>query len=235
MERGALLYEGKAKKVFATQDPDQVIQYFKDDATAFNAQKRGTIFEKGIVNNKISTRLFNLLSEAGIPNHFLQELSDREMLAKHVSIVLLEVVVRNRATGSLVKRLGLENGMVLDPPLLEFFYKKDELDDPLLTEDHIRLLKLADESCVAELKTLALRINEILTPFFRDRGMLLVDFKLEFGTYKGQLILADEISPDTCRLWDIKSGDILDKDRFRKDLDRIEETYQEVLKRVSAE
>ena len=233
MKQGALLYEGKAKKVFATPNPDQVIQYFKDDATAFNAQKRGTIFEKGIVNNKISTRLFNLLNEAGIPTHFIEELSDREMLAKHVSIVLLEVVVRNRATGSLVKRLGLEDGMVLDPPLLEFFYKKDELDDPLVTEDHIRLLKLANESCVADLKKLAFTINDVLTPFFKARGMLLVDFKLEFGYYKDQLILADEISPDTCRLWDIQSGEILDKDRFRKDLGRLEETYQEVLKRVS--
>ena len=234
MERGTLLYEGKAKKVFATQNPDQVIQYFKDDATAFNAQKRGTIFEKGIVNNKISTRLFNLLNEAGLPTHFLEELSDREMLAKHVSIVLLEVVVRNRATGSLVKRLGLEDGMILDPPLLEFFYKKDELDDPLVTEDHIRLLQLADESCLAQMKKLAFKINDVLTPFFQSRGMLLVDFKLEFGFYQDQLILADEISPDTCRLWDIKSGEILDKDRFRKDLGRLEETYQEVLKRVSA-
>ena len=233
MERGTLLYEGKAKKVFATQHPDQVIQYFKDDATAFNAQKRGTIFQKGIVNNKISTRLFNLLNEAGIPTHFVEELSDREMLAKHVSIVLLEVVVRNRATGSLVKRLGLEDGMVLDPPLLEFFYKKDELDDPLVTEDHIRLLKLADESCLTQMKKLAFKINDVLTPFFQSRGMLLVDFKLEFGFYQDQLILADEISPDTCRLWDIKSGEILDKDRFRKDLGRLEETYQEVLKRVS--
>ena len=234
MERGALLYEGKAKKVYATQNPEQVIQYFKDDATAFNAKKRGTIFEKGIVNNRISIRLFKLLSEAGIPTHFVEELSDREMLTKHVRIVLLEVVVRNRATGSLVKRLGLEEGMVIDPPLLEFFYKKDELDDPLVTEDHIRLLKLADESCLADMKKLALRINEVLTQFFKARGMLLVDFKLEFGFYKDQLILADEISPDTCRLWDIKSGEILDKDRFRKDLGRLEETYQEVLKRVTA-
>ena len=234
MERGALLYEGKAKKVFATPNPDQVIQYFKDDATAFNAQKRGTIFEKGIANNKISTRLFNLLNEAGIPTHFLEEISDREMLAKHVKIVLLEVVVRNRATGSLVKRLGLKDGMVIDPPLLEFFYKKDELNDPLVTEDHIRLLNLADHSCLADMKKLAFQINDVLTPFFKSRGMLLVDFKLEFGFYKNQLVLADEISPDTCRLWDIQSGEILDKDRFRKDLGRLEETYREVLNRVSA-
>ena len=149
-------------------------------------------------------------------------------------LFLLEVVVRNRATGSLVKRLGLEDGMILDPPLLEFFYKKDELNDPLVTEDHVRLLKLADEACMAEMKKLAFTINDVLSPFLKSKGMLLVDFKLEFGFYKDQLILADEISPDTCRLWDITSGEILDKDRFRKDLGRLEETYQEVLRRISA-
>lgn len=234
MERGALLYEGKAKKIYATQDPDQVIQYFKDDATAFNAQKRGTITEKGVVNNKVSARIFKLLSEAGIPHHFIESLSDREMLTKHVTIVLVEVVVRNRATGSLVKRLGFEEGLVLDPPLVEFFYKNDPLDDPLITEDHIRLLKLADDSCVSEMKSMALKINEVLIPFFKEKGMLLVDFKLEFGKWKDQLILADEISPDTCRFWDIRTGERMDKDRFRKDLGRIEETYQEVLQRVCA-
>lgn len=234
MERGRLLYEGKAKKIFATGDPHEVIHYFKDDATAFNAEKRGTIRDKGIVNNLVSIQLFHVLQEAGIPTHFLQKLSDREMLTRHVSIVPLEVVVRNRATGSLVKRLGLEDGMVLDPPLLEFFYKNDDLGDPLVTEDHIRLLQLADEATLAQLKTLALRINEVLTPYFRAKGLVLVDFKLEFGFFEGQLVLADEISPDTCRLWDLKSGEILDKDRFRKDLGHVEEGYQEVLKRVCA-
>ncbi len=232
MEKRAMLYEGKAKKIFLTEKEDEVIQYFKDDATAFNAEKRGTILEKGIVNNKISTRLFQELAEAGIPSHFIQEINDREMLARRVNIILIEVVVRNRATGSIIKRLGLEEGMFIDPPLVEFFYKDDSLGDPLITEDHIRLLKLATTSQVAELRNQALKINEVLLPFFQKRGMMLVDFKLEFGLWNGQIILADEISPDTCRFWDIQTGERMDKDRFRKDLGRIEETYQEVLRRV---
>ncbi|MDH5429369.1 MAG: phosphoribosylaminoimidazolesuccinocarboxamide synthase, partial [Nitrospirota bacterium] len=208
------------------------IQYFKDDATAFNAEKRGTILEKGIVNNKISTRLFKELADAGIPSHFIQQLSEREMLARRVNIILIEVVLRNRATGSIIKRLGLDEGMFIDPPLVEFFYKNDSLGDPLITEDHIRVLKLATPTQVAELRNQAVKINEVLLPFFQKRGMMLVDFKLEFGLWNGQIILADEISPDTCRFWDIKTGERMDKDRFRKDLGRIEETYQEVLKRV---
>jgi phosphoribosylaminoimidazole-succinocarboxamide synthase len=231
-EKRTMLYEGKAKKIFLTEKEDEVIQYFKDDATAFNAEKHGTILEKGIVNNKISTRLFKELADAGIPSHFIQQINDREMLARRVNIILLEVVVRNRATGSIIKRLRLEEGMLIDPPLVEFFYKDDSLGDPLITEDHIRLLKLATPSQVAELRNQALKINEVLLPFFQKRGMLLVDFKLEFGLWNGQIILADEISPDTCRFWDIQTGERMDKDRFRKDLGRIEETYQEVLKRV---
>jgi phosphoribosylaminoimidazole-succinocarboxamide synthase len=232
IEKGEMLYEGKAKKIFLTEKEDEVIQYFKDDATAFNAEKRGTILEKGIVNNKISTRLFQELADAGIPSHFIQQINDREMLARRVNIILVEVVVRNRATGSIIKRLGIEEGMFIDPPLVEFFYKDDSLGDPLITEDHIRLLKLATPSQVAELRNQALKINEVLLPFFQKRGMMLVDFKLEFGLWNGQIILADEISPDTCRFWDIQTGERMDKDRFRKDLGRIEETYQEVLKRV---
>lgn len=232
MEKGAMLYEGKAKKIFLTEKDDEVIQYFKDDATAFNAEKRGTILEKGIVNNTISTRLFQELADAGIPSHFIQQLNDREMLVRRVNIILIEVVVRNRATGSIIKRLGIEEGMFVDPPLVEFFYKDDSLGDPLITEDHIRLLKLATPSQVAELRKQAIKINEVLLPFFQKRGMMLVDFKLEFGLWNGQIILADEISPDTCRFWDIQTGERMDKDRFRKDLGRIEETYQEVLKRV---
>ena len=232
MEKGDMLYEGKAKKIFLTEKEDEVIQYFKDDATAFNAEKRGTILEKGIVNNKISTRLFQELADAGIPSHFIQQINDREMLARRVNIILIEVVVRNRATGSIIKRLGLEEGLLIDPPLVEFFYKDDSLGDPLITEDHIRLLKLATPSQVAELRNQAIKINEVLLPFFQKRGMMLVDFKLEFGLWNGQIILADEISPDTCRFWDIQTGERMDKDRFRKDLGRIEETYQEVLKRV---
>ena len=232
MEKGEMLYEGKAKKIFLTEKEDEVIQYFKDDATALNAEKRGTILEKGIVNNKISTRLFQELADAGIPCHFIQQLNDREMLARRVNIILVEVVVRNRATGSIIKRLDIEEGMFIDPPLVEFFYKDDALGDPLITEDHIRLLKLDTPSQVVELRNQALKINEVLLPFFQKRGMMLVDFKLEFGLWNGQIILADEISPDTCRFWDIQTGERMDKDRFRKDLGRIEETYQEVLKRV---
>jgi phosphoribosylaminoimidazole-succinocarboxamide synthase len=232
MTTGKMLYEGKAKKIFLTDKEDEVIQYFKDDATAFNAEKRGTILEKGIVNNKISTRLFQELAKAGIPSHFIQQVSVREMLARRVQIIPVEVVLRNRATGSIVKRLGLAEGMMIDPPLVEFFYKDDSLGDPLITEDHIRLMKLATPSQVIELRTQALKINTVLLPFFQQRGMLLVDFKLEFGLWNGQIILADEISPDTCRFWDIQTGERMDKDRFRKDLGRIEETYQEVLRRV---
>ena len=235
MEKGEMLYEGKAKKIFLTEKDDEVIQYFKDDATAFNAEKRGTILEKGVVNNKISTRLFQVLADAGIPSHFIQEINDREMLARRVNIIMIEVVIRNRATGSIIKRLGLEEGISISPPLVEFFYKDDSLGDPLISEDHIRLLKLATPPQVAELRNQALKINDVLLPFFQKRGMMLVDFKLEFGLWNGQIILADEISPDTCRFWDIQTGERMDKDRFRKDLGRIEETYQEVLKRVSSE
>ncbi len=232
MTKGDMLYEGKAKKIFLTEKLDEVIHYFKDDATAFNAQKRGTILEKGVVNNTISATLFQYLAEAGTPSHFIQQLNDREMLTRRVKIIPVEVVVRNRATGSIVKRLGLEEGLIIDPPLVEFFYKDDSLGDPLISEDHIRLLKLATPSQIEELRQQALKINEVLKPFFQKRGMMLVDFKLEFGLWNGQIILADEISPDTCRFWDIQTGERMDKDRFRKDLGRIEETYQEVLKRV---
>lgn len=232
MTKGNMLYEGKAKKIFLTEKDDELIQYFKDDATAFNAEKRGTILEKGIVNNAISAKLFQHLADAGIPSHFIQQINDREMLTRRVKIIPVEVVVRNRATGSIVKRLGLEEGLIIDPPLVEFFYKDDSLGDPLISEDHIRLLKLATPGQIEELRQQALKINDVLKPFFQKKGMLLVDFKLEFGLWNGQIILADEISPDTCRFWDIQTGERMDKDRFRKDLGRIEETYQEVLKRV---
>jgi phosphoribosylaminoimidazole-succinocarboxamide synthase len=232
MNKGDLLYEGKAKKIFLTEKDDEVIQYFKDDATAFNAQKRGTILEKGVVNNTISAKLFEYLAEAGTPSHFIQQLNEREMLTRRVKIIPVEVVVRNRATGSIVKRLGLEEGMIIDPPLIEFFYKDDSLGDPLIAEDHIRLLKLATSSQIEELREQSLKVNKLLRPFFQKRGMMLVDFKLEFGLWNGQIILADEISPDTCRFWDMQTGERMDKDRFRKDLGHIEETYQEVLRRV---
>ena len=232
MNKGNMLYEGKAKKIFLTEKDDELIQYFKDDATAFNAEKRGTILEKGIVNNAISAKLFQHLADAGIPSHFIQQINDREMLTRRVKIIPVEVVVRNRATGSIVKRLGLKEGLIIDPPLVEFFYKDDSLGDPLISEDHIRLLKLATPGQIEELRQQALKVNEVLKPFFQKKGMFLVDFKLEFGLWSGQIILADEISPDTCRFWDIQTGERMDKDRFRKDLGRIEETYQEVLKRV---
>lgn len=230
--KGAMIYDGKAKKLFETDQPDHVIQYFKDDATAFNAEKRGTIVEKGVVNNKVSERLFRLLEEGGMPTHFIERLSDREMLTKRVAIVLIEVVVRNIVAGSLAKRLGLKEGEAIEPPIVEFYYKNDALGDPLITEDHIRLLNLAKPFVVSEIRERALQVNKLLLPFFQTRHMVLVDFKLEFGLHHGKLILADEISPDTCRFWDQKTGESMDKDRFRKDLGRIEEAYQEVLRRV---
>ncbi|CAI4031311.1 Phosphoribosylaminoimidazole-succinocarboxamide synthase [Nitrospira tepida] len=232
--KGAMLYEGKAKKIFSTDRPDRVIQYFKDDATAFNAQKRGTIVEKGVVNNKVSERLFRLLEQGGVPTHFLERLNDREMLTKKVAIVPLEVVVRNVVAGSLAKRLGLKEGEPIEPPLVEWYYKHDALGDPLLADEHVRLLRLATPEQLAEIKRLALKTNQLLQPFFRERGMILVDFKLEFGLADGRLLLADEISPDTCRFWDQTTKESMDKDRFRKDLGKIEEAYQEVLKRVCA-
>ncbi|WP_447983255.1 phosphoribosylaminoimidazolesuccinocarboxamide synthase [Nitrospira sp. Nam74] len=235
MTHGTMLYEGKAKKVFATDNPDRVIQYFKDDATAFNAQKRGTIVEKGIVNNKVSERLFRMLEAAGVATHFIQRLSDREMLAKRVTIVPIEVVVRNIVAGSLAKRLGLKEGESIDPPVVEFYYKNDALGDPLISEEHVRLMKLAEPRIVDEIKQQARKINAVLQPFFKERKMILVDFKLEFGLHNGKLILADEISPDTCRFWDAGTKESMDKDRFRKDLGKIEEAYQEVLRRVCGE
>ena len=232
LTKGTMLYEGKAKKIFETVDPDRVIQYFKDDATAFNAQKKGTIVEKGVVNNKVSEKLFRLLEAGGVPTHFIERLNDREMLTKKVRIVPIEVVVRNIIAGSLAKRLGLKEGEAIAPPIVEFYYKHDALGDPLITEEHIRLLNLAEPAMVGQIKEMALQINRLLTPFFQERNMILVDFKLEFGRHKGSLILADEISPDTCRFWDQKTKESMDKDRFRKDLGKIEEAYQEVLKRV---
>lgn len=232
MEAGRLLYEGKAKKIFATEKPDQVVHYFKDDATAFNAQKRGTIVDKGVVNTRVSERLFRLLEDAGVPTHFITRLSDRELLTKKVAIVPIEVVVRNVVAGSLAKRLGLNEGEPIVPPLVEFYYKNDALGDPLIADEHVRLMNLADPAQVEQIKALARKINGVLAPFFAERRMILVDFKLEFGLDGGRLVLADEISPDTCRFWDQGTKESMDKDRFRKDLGKIEETYQEVLRRV---
>ncbi len=233
MEKREKLYEGKAKILYATDDPELVIQYFKDDATAFNAAKKGSVSEKGIINNKISEKIFGMLEKAGIPTHLVRRLNDREMLIKKVEIVQAEVVVRNKATGSLCRNLGFTEGMVLEPPLVEFCYKRDDLNDPLFTEDHMVLLKVATREEIADMRRYALRINELMRAFFDALDLELIDFKLEFGRYKGRLILADEISPDTCRLWEKGTGRKLDKDRFRHDLGEIKEAYQEVLSRVS--
>jgi len=232
MATGTLIYEGKAKKIFTTGHPDEVLQYFKDDATAFNALKRGTILEKGIINNKVSERLFRLLEQSGVPTHFVERKSDREMLTKKVTIVPVEVVVRNVVAGSLAKRLGLKEGETIQSPIVEWYYKNDALGDPLIADDHVRLLNLATPEQLVEIRRLALKVNSVLQPFFAERRMILVDFKLEFGLHNGRLILADEISPDTCRFWDQATKESMDKDRFRKDLGKIEEAYHEVLKRV---
>jgi phosphoribosylaminoimidazole-succinocarboxamide synthase len=229
---GAMIYEGKAKKIFTTDRTDQVLQYFKDDATAFNAQKRGTILNKGVINNRVSERLFRLLEQEGVPTHFIERISDREMLTKKVTIVPVEVVVRNIVAGSLAKRLALSEGMAIEPAIIELYYKNDALGDPLVNDDHLRLLSVATPALLREMRRLAHRINVVLVPFFTERHMLLVDFKLEFGIFHNQLILADEISPDTCRFWDQTTKESMDKDRFRKDMGKIEEAYQEVLRRV---
>ena len=234
MQKVQPIYEGKAKILYTTQDPDLLIQYFKDDATAFNAAKKGTIHEKGIMNNRIAAKIFEYLAGCGIPTHFERLLSDREMLVKKVSIVPLEVIVRNRAAGTLCRLLGLAEGTTLACPTLEFCYKNDALGDPLVNEYHIRALGLATDEEVTKISAMALSINGHLQAFFKKLNIELIDFKLEFGRCKGDIILADEISPDTCRLWELGTGEKLDKDRFRRDLGNIEQAYQEVLRRVSA-
>lgn len=234
MEKKALLYEGKAKKVYATENPDQLIVSYKDDATAFNGQKKGTIAGKGAVNNRMSNRLMELLEAQGIPTHYVQELNDRETLVKKVAIVPLEVIVRNRSAGSFAKRYGVEEGIVFPAPTVEFSYKNDDLGDPLLNTSHALALGLATSEELERIRALALRINVLLQDYFRTLGLDLVDFKLEFGRLPGgEIVLADEISPDTCRLWDSKTHEKLDKDRFRRDLGGLEEAYQEVLRRLT--
>jgi len=226
------VYEGKAKKLFTTEDADIYIQEFKDDATAFDATKRGTIMEKGVVNNKVSTKLFQLLETKGIPTHFIELLNDRDMAVKKVEIVPLEVTMRNVVAGGMAKLLGLDEGIILDEPVFEYHYKDDALHDPLINDSHIKALKLATGTELDTIKDMSFKINDILKEFFASKNLDLVDFKLEFGRCKGKIILADEISPDTCRLWEKGSKRKMDKDRFRRDLGNIEETYQEVLKIV---
>ncbi|MBU0759724.1 MAG: phosphoribosylaminoimidazolesuccinocarboxamide synthase [Candidatus Omnitrophica bacterium] len=234
MKKGKKIYEGKAKILYETDNPDLVMQEFKDDATAFDATKRGTIKEKGVVNNEISCALFQLLESKGIPTHFVKKLSDREMLVKKLDVILVEVTMRNISAGGLSRLLGIEEGIVLKSPILEYHYKNDSLHDPLINDDHIELLGLATAKEMKKVKGYSFSINEILKDFFNKCGLKLVDFKLEFGRHKGKLLLADEISPDTCRLWDKKTNEKLDKDRFRRDLGRVEEAYQEVLKRIKS-
>ncbi|MDF2875080.1 MAG: purC [Sporomusa sp.] len=229
------MYEGKAKQVFATENPDELLVYFKDDATAFNGEKRGTIGNKGVFNNKISTFFFNLLGEKGIPHHFVRMLNDREMLVKKLDILPVEVVVRNVAAGSLAKRIGWEEGRKLPTTIIELYYKDDALGDPLINNYHIKALRLATPEQVETMEKYALRINEILAAFLKDKQVELIDFKLEFGVHKGEVLLGDEISPDTCRFWDSETGQKLDKDRFRRDLGNVEEAYKEVLKRLTGE
>ena len=233
MEKLEQLYEGKAKRVFATNDPELLIVDYKDDATAFNGLKKGTISGKGVINNQMSNRLMQKLEKAGIPTHFVRELSERETLVKKVAIVPLEVIVRNIAAGSFSKRYGMEEGVVFEQPTIEFSYKNDALGDPLLNTLHARALGLATDTEIEQIKCYAFRINEILKAFWAECGVTLVDFKLEFGRLSdGTLILADEISPDTCRLWDSTTGEKLDKDRFRRDLGGVEEAYAEIMKRL---
>ena len=233
MKKLKLLYEGKAKKVYQTEMAQRLIVEYKDDATAFNGLKKGTIVGKGIINNKMSNRLMQRLEDAGIPTHFVTELNDGETVVQRVSIVPLEVIVRNIAAGSFSKRYGVEEGTVFEQPTIEFSYKNDSLGDPLLNTDHAKALKLATDAEIATIRTMALRINEILKSFWAECGVTLVDFKLEFGRLSdGTIILADEISPDTCRLWDAKTGDKLDKDRFRRDLGGVEDAYAEIMRRL---
>ena len=234
MTKGKLIYEGKAKKVFETEDADLFIQEFKDDATAFDATKRGTIKQKGVINNKISTILFELLESKGIETHFVKNLSEREMLIKRVKIILLEVTIRNTVAGGMSRLLGIEEGQVLDEPVLEYHLKDDSLHDPLINEYHAKALKLTNDEELDFIQKKSFEINNILKAFFSHKKLDLIDFKLEFGRHKGKILLADEISPDTCRFWDKDTREKLDKDRFRRDLGGVEDAYQEVLRRITS-
>lgn len=226
------LYEGKAKKVFITEDPDVLIVDYKDDATAFNGEKKGTIVGKGVINNKMSNYVMTLLEKEGVPTHLVQELSDRETAVKKVEIVPLEVIVRNISAGSFAKKLGIEEGRKLLCPTLEFSYKDDALGDPFINSYYALALGLATQEEIDEITKYAFKVNEVLIKYFLGIGIELVDFKIEFGRYHGQIILADEISPDTCRLWDVETHEKLDKDRFRRDMGNVEDAYQEVFKRL---
>ena len=234
MQKLEQLYEGKAKKVYATDDPNLVIVEYKDDATAFNGAKKGTITGKGVINNQMTNRFMAKLEKAGIPTHFVEELSERETVVKKVSIVPLEVIIRNISAGSFAKRYGVEEGIVFDAPTIEFSYKCDELDDPLINTYHALALKLAAPEEIETIEKYAFAVNDFLKDFWSSCGVTLVDFKLEFGRLSdGSLVLADEISPDTCRLWDSRTHEKLDKDRFRRDLGGVEDAYAEVMRRMT--
>lgn len=235
MEKCEQLYEGKAKKVFLTEDPDVLIVSYKDDATAFNGLKKGTIAGKGAINNRMTNLLFQKLEKEGIPTHFIQELNDRETAVRRVEIIPLEVIVRNVAAGSFSKRLGIEEGTELAEPTLEFSYKNDELGDPLINSYYAKALQLATEQEIEKIRTYSFQINEVLKREYKAAGLRLIDFKIEFGRFHNQVILADEISPDTCRLWDAESGEKMDKDRFRRDLGNVEDAYIQVARRLGLE
>ena len=236
MEKTTQLYEGKAKKVFATNDPQYVIVSYKDDATAFNGEKKGTIVGKGAINNQMSNLLMQMLEKHGVPTHFVEQLSERATVVKKVTIVPLEVIVRNISAGSFAKRYGVKEGIVFDQPTFEFSYKNDDLGDPLLNTSHALALKLATAEEIDTIRTMALKVNELLKDYFAKLNVTLVDFKLEFGRLAdGTIVLADEISPDTCRFWDSTTGEKLDKDRFRRDMGGVEEAYQEMMRRLTGE
>lgn len=233
MEKKEMLYEGKAKKVYATDVEDVLLVDYKDDATAFNGLKKGTISGKGVINNKVTNFMMQILEKEGVPTHFVEEISDRETLVKKVSIVPLEVIIRNISAGSFAKRYGVEEGIPFAEPTIEFSYKNDELGDPLINSYHALALGLATKEEINTIITLAFKVNEVMKAFFKNVGVDLVDFKLEFGkTSDGKIVLADEISPDTCRFWDSKTHEKLDKDRFRRDLGNVEDAYQEMMKRI---
>lgn len=234
MERTTQLYEGKAKKVYLTTDPDVVLVSYKDDATAFNGIKKGTIKGKGVVNNVCSNHLFRLLEEKGVPTHYVEQINERETYVKKVQIVPLEVIVRNIAAGSLSKRLGIPEGTKLATTVLEFSYKNDDLGDPLINDYHALAMELATPEEIETIKKMAFKVNDIMKEFFKTLNIDLIDFKLEFGRFKGQIILADEISPDTCRFWDMTTGEKLDKDRFRRDMGGVEDAYKEVFARLTS-
>ena len=228
-----MLYEGKAKKIFTTENPNEIVVYYKDDATALNGLKKGTIVDKGVMNNTITTFFFGLLGKNGIPHHQIKKLSDREALCKKVTIIPVEVVTRNVAAGSLAKKMGVEEGLVLKRPLVEFYYKNDDLGDPMINADYAESFGFATDAQIAQMKEFALKINGVLKAFLLERKIQLIDFKLEFGVdAEDQVILADEITPDTSRLWDLETNEKLDKDRFRRDMGNVEEAYQEVIRRL---